>query len=155
MAFSNVFPWKKNVVVWFKVPVSPIGSEKTGSGYGLASNRRQAIAWSTVDPALWCHSVSLGHNHLQLQKRLEPTITTTTEMYLLTKWCELKMINDASTWNITTQIARFMRPIWSPAGAPAGPRWAPCRYHEPCYQGTIQHGQKSIVTSQPGWKGQK
>ena len=32
------------------------------------------------------------------------------------------------------QIARFMGPTWGPLG-PAGPRWAPCWSHEPCYQG--------------------
>ena len=38
-----------------------------------------------------------------------------------------------------TQIAKFMGPTWGHSGAhlgPAGPRWAPCWPHEPCYQGS-------------------
>ena len=32
------------------------------------------------------------------------------------------------------QIAKILGPTWGPLG-PVGPRWAPCRPHEPCYQG--------------------
>ena len=34
--------------------------------------------------------------------------------------------------NMPTLIARFMGPTWADLG-PVGPRWAPCRPHEPCY----------------------
>ena len=35
------------------------------------------------------------------------------------------------SWKHTLR-ARFMRPTWGNLG-PVGPRWAPCRPHEPCY----------------------
>ena len=35
-----------------------------------------------------------------------------------------------------SQIARIMGPTWGP---PVGPKWAPCRPHEPCYQGWYQY----------------
>ena len=35
---------------------------------------------------------------------------------------------------ITTQIAKFMGPTWGPPGS-CGPRWAPYRPNEPCYEG--------------------
>ena len=34
----------------------------------------------------------------------------------------------------TSQITNLMGPTWGHLG-PAGPRWAPCWPHEPCYQG--------------------
>ena len=44
---------------------------------------------------------------------------------------ELHMVH----WStVVSLITRFMGPTWAHLG-PVGPRWAPCRPHEPCYLG--------------------
>ena len=46
----------------------------------------------------------------------------------------VEFMQSASEIPYVTQIAKFMGPTWAHLG-PVGPRWAPCRPHEPCYQG--------------------
>ena len=71
MIYRNVFSLKKCLALWsnFHCSMFP-GVQLTISqhvwGNGLAPNRRQVIAWTSVDQDVWCHMASLGHNNRSL-----------------------------------------------------------------------------------------
>ena len=70
---GNIFKYilqAKNVCILIEislkfVPKGQIGNKVSiGSGNGLAPYRCQAITWTNVDPAHWCHIALLGDNEL-------------------------------------------------------------------------------------------
>ena len=67
-----------------------------------------------------------------LCKHLDSAFDWTRRNFMLSQ----RDYNTRCCW-LTTLIARFTGPAWAHLG-PTGPRWVPCRSHDPCYLGTYQ-----------------
>ena len=135
MASAN--EWRCHIVTGFLI--GWVHNQDDHSGYGLSQ-------WETT---LLCNAVSHWLSPYANRALLLFTYCVRMKVSLKTKSCHnANFVVTSRHWR-SSQIAKFMGPIWGPPGS-CRPRWAPCWPHEPCYQGAFRQPAVPKVTTKIG-----